>query len=151
MMLLFKKYLVQLVRSGKKRQTIRLWTSPRLRAGQISYTPGLGRMKITAVDILPSLAALTEADARDDGFESLAGLLAEIRAIYGERPAGRTIYRIRFEWPIDEAGEKLVLAAPDKVAKPPATTTAVPRTTTPGMTSSQRQTLRSFIVKQDPR
>src|SRR5205823_3134673 len=82
-MLLLKKHLVALVRAGKKRQTIRLWTKANLRPGQISYTPGLGKMKITAVDQLHSLQELTHADAIADGFDSLPQLLAEIRRIYG--------------------------------------------------------------------
>src|SRR3954465_14621531 len=117
-MLLLKRHLVDLVRRGKKRQTIRLWTKPLLRTGQISYTPGLGKMKITAIDQLPSLRHLTEADARADGFNSLKELLAEIYRIYGKSiPANRNIYRIQFEWPIDPAGEKLVTHAPPPAPK----------------------------------
>jgi hypothetical protein len=108
-MLLLKRHLVDLVRRGKKRQTIRLWSRPLLRPGQVSYTPGLGRMKITAVDVLPTLRALTEADARADGFSSLSQLRREIARIYGSEIRGRTIFRIRFEWPIDAEGEKLVV------------------------------------------
>ena len=65
-MLLLKRHLVALVRAGKKRQTIRLWSRPLLRTGQISFTPGLGKMLITAVDQLESLKDLTEADALAD-------------------------------------------------------------------------------------
>jgi len=109
-MLLFKRHLVELIRRGQKRQTVRLWSRPLLQKGQISYTPGLGKMKITAVDLLPSLAALTEADAIADGFPSLATLLAEIHKIYGKPlPPNRQLYRIRFSWPIDAAGRTLVL------------------------------------------
>src|SRR5438874_1869002 len=109
-MLLLKRHLVELVRLGKKRQTIRLWSRPLLRAGQISYTPGLGKMKITAVDKLPSLAALTPADALADGFPSLPALLAEIHRIYGPTPPpNRHVYRIQFSWPIDAAGKTLTL------------------------------------------
>jgi len=102
-MLLFKRHLVELVRQGKKRQTIRLWTKSMLKPGQISYTPGLGKMLITQVDELPSLKALTEADARADGFANLQGLLAEIHKIYGrEIPKNRLILRIAFQWPVEE-------------------------------------------------
>ena len=55
-MLLLKRHLIDLVRAGKKRQTIRLWKSRRLRPGQISFTPGLGKMRITAVDTLEHIA-----------------------------------------------------------------------------------------------
>src|SRR3954462_8724112 len=102
-MLLLKKHLVALVRAGKKRQTIRLWTRANLRAGQISYTPGLGKMKITAIDQLASLSDLTEADAKADGFDSLGELLAEIRRIYGKSiPKDRKVFRIKFDWPAEK-------------------------------------------------
>ncbi|HVX83697.1 MAG TPA: ASCH domain-containing protein [Phycisphaerae bacterium] len=163
-MLLLKRHLVTLVREGKKRQTIRLWTRPLLRPGQISYTPGLGRMLITAVDILPSLEALTEADARADGFASLRELRGEITRIYGPRVKGRTIYRIRFDWPIDAAGAALVLesaAASATASRPAARSSRIqkipshsaasrkPRRQT-RMTPVQRQTLRRFILENVP-
>src|SRR5947209_5029890 len=102
-MLLLKRHLIDLVRAGKKRQTIRLWKSRRLRPGPISFTPGLGKMRITAVDTLPSLAALTAADPRADGFPTKNSLLAEIHAIYGTPlPKIRLIPRIQFQWPLPE-------------------------------------------------
>jgi hypothetical protein len=118
-MLLLKKHLVRLVREGKKRQTIRLWARPVVRPGQVSYTPGLGRMRILSVDPVPTLDALTDADARADGFPDRTAPLAEIRTIYGNiptapgksaAPPARTLFRITFDWPIDAAGRALVLA-----------------------------------------
>jgi hypothetical protein len=155
-MLLLKRHLVDLVRAGKKRQTIRLWSRAMLSAGQISYTPGLGRMKITAVDVLPSLGALTEADARADGFDSLAALLDEIRRIYGDKPLGRTIFRIKFEWPIDEAGKKLVLAPassadPAKRMQSRVSEAAPSRSMKSSMTPAQRRALRTFVLAHAPR
>lgn len=158
-MLLLKKHLVLLVRQGKKRQTIRLWSKPLLRVGQVSYTPGLGKMLITAVDQLASLEALTERDARDDGFESLAGLLAEIRKIYGPSAKGRAIYRIRFDWPIDAAGKSLAIAPSEDSQKRPS---SAPRSSalrkaifsTGGrmraMSAQQRQILRKHILENRP-
>lgn len=152
-MLLLKKHLVELVRSGKKRQTIRLWSRPLLRAGQVSYTPGLGRMKITAIDQLPNLESLTEADALADGFDSLAALLREIQRIYGAGTRGRCVYRIRFEWPIDAAGEALV-TTPAMVKTKRATPTAAARKPRGGgaiaMSVRQRQSLRAFVLSQAP-
>ena len=179
-MLLLKRHLVELVRRGKKRQTIRLWSKPLLRVGQISYTPGLGKMKITAIDQLPSLNALTEADAKADGFDSLAALKAEIKKIYGPdisrilnapRPTTppRRIYRIQFDWPIDDAGKKLILRdapapkpaprATHSTIKPPAPP-APPKLPTPQntrtarrstrMTARQQQLLREFVVAKHP-
>jgi hypothetical protein len=178
-MLLLKRHLVELVRRGEKRQTIRLWTRPLLRAGQISYTPGLGKMKITAIDKLPGLAALTPADAQADGFPTLAALLAEIRKIYGPTPpANRHVYRIRFSWPIDAAGKTLILPhvllprASEKtridktrtvqnhsiIAKhkspPAALPPALPRASKSSasrMTPLQRESLRTFILQRKPR
>ena len=161
---MLKKHLVRLVREGKKRQTIRLWARPVVRVGQISYTPGLGRMKITAVDQLANLSALTEADARADGFESLAALKAEIRKIYGGQSqiGSRAIFRIKFEWPIDEAGRKLVILSPS-VAQPARAEVRRPQRSvaggkrevaakrrTSGMTAGQREMLRDFVVAKRP-
>jgi len=129
-MLLLKRHLVELVRAGKKRQTIRLWARPIVRPGQISFSPGLGRLRITAVDELDSLEALTEADARADGFDSLADLLTELRSIYAPPPAAKRhrypkisrkrdqrIYRVRFEWPLPAHLQKAPASAPRNARK----------------------------------
>ena len=168
-MLLLKKHLVLRVRQGLKRQTVRLWKGQLLRAGVISHTPGLGKMRITAVDELASLDALTEADARADGFATRAALLAEIHKIYGRKlPPGRRIFRIKFEWPIDEAGRELVLAqrpavTPAGRAEPRAEpraersrivaqrASAKKSRTTRQATTAQRHALRQYIIAQSPR
>ncbi len=98
-MLLLKKHLVALVRAGKKRQTIRLWDRPHVRVGQISYTPGLGKLKITGLEELPHLDALTPADAIADGFATLSELLSEIHQSYPVIPPGKRLFRVTFEWP----------------------------------------------------
>ncbi|HUO08553.1 MAG TPA: ASCH domain-containing protein [Phycisphaerae bacterium] len=160
-MLLLKRHLVELVRRGKKRQTIRLWSRPVVRVGQISYTPGLGRMKITAVDQLANLNALTEADAQADGFDTLAALKAEIRKIYGgaSQIGGRAIFRIKFEWPIDEAGRKLVMESKGRGGesangRKPCPSPARPLAVSPargrGMSRAQREMLRDFVVAKRP-
>lgn len=99
-MLLLKKHLVDLVRAGKKRQTIRYWNRPIVFAGQISFTPGLGKMKILRVEELAGYQSLTLHDARDDGFETLEELLAELKRNYPEVPPGKRLYRIVFQWPV---------------------------------------------------
>ncbi len=139
-MMLLKKHLVELVRRGRKRQTIRLWTRAMVCAGGVSYTPGLGRMRITAVDELAGLGALTRADAVADGFGSLRELLGEIERIYGGEgvPAGRRVYRVRFEWPIDEAGERLVMKGKG-------------RGVSVVMSVAQRRALRGFVMSRAPR
>ncbi len=104
-MILMKRKFLPLVRSGAKRQTIRLWPKRRLRDGQIEFIPGLGRVRITAFEpVRPE--ALTEEDARLDGFESLEALLAELRRMYGEGLDSVPCFRIRFTWPIEEEAEE---------------------------------------------
>ncbi|RMG02227.1 MAG: ASCH domain-containing protein [Planctomycetota bacterium] len=95
-MLLFKKRFLELIRQGKKTQTIRLWKHRRMRAGQRSYIPGVGYIRIDAVDQV-SPAELTDEDAHRDGFDSVDKLRAEIERLYpGEAAAGRGVYRVRF-------------------------------------------------------
>ncbi len=104
-MLLLKKHLVALVRAGKKRQTIRLWSRPIVFAGQISYTPGLGRLRIVSVEELPGFDALTEADAVADGFTDRAALLAELHRNYPIIPPGKRLFRVVFQWPLRVTGK----------------------------------------------
>ena len=103
-MLLLKKHLVALVRAGKKRQTIRLWSRPIVFAGQISYTPGLGRLRIVSVEELPGFYALTDADAVADGFTDRAALLAELHRHYPVIPPGRRLFSVVFQWPLRVTG-----------------------------------------------
>ncbi len=100
-MLLLKRHLVALVRAGKKKQTIRLWSRPIVFAGQISYTPGLGRLRILRVEELPDWRALTDADAIADGFSNRAELLAELQRHYPVVPAGKRLFRVVFQWPVE--------------------------------------------------
>jgi len=96
-MLLFKKKFLEAIRRGEKTQTIRLWKHRRMRAGQRSYIPGVGHIRVTAVDEV-RLEELTDADALPDGFPTAAALRAELAALYGDRlAAGYRAYRVRFE------------------------------------------------------
>ncbi len=96
-MLLFKKKFLPAIRRGEKTQTIRLWKVRRLRAGQRSYIPGAGYIRITGVEEV-ELAQLTDADARPDGFETADQLRDEVARLYAEQPAeGRHAYRITFQ------------------------------------------------------
>ena len=96
-MLLFKKRFLPAIRCGQKTQTIRLWRYRRMRAGQRSYIPGAGYIRITAVDEV-CLADLTDADARPDGFETADQLRAEVAQLYpAQLAAGHRAYRIVFE------------------------------------------------------
>lgn len=84
LMLLFKKKFLEAIRTGRKTQTVRVWKRRYVRAGQISYIPGVGRIRILAIDEV-DLDELDEQDARRDGFESAAQLVSEIRDLYRER------------------------------------------------------------------
>ena len=107
-MLLLKKHFVDLVREGKKRQTLRFWTRPIVSEGQVSYTPGLGKMLIKRIDLIRDISELTQTDAQADGFRDLPELLAELHRIYPViPPAGKKLYRIIFEWPVPDSHAKL--------------------------------------------
>lgn len=96
-MLLFKKKFLAAIRSGQKTQTIRLWKYRRMKAGQRSYIPGVGYIRLTAVDEV-DLDQLTDADARPDGFDTADQLRAEIAQLYPKQLAeGYRAYRIVFE------------------------------------------------------
>jgi hypothetical protein len=102
-MLLFKKKFLPAIRAGEKTQTIRLWKYRKMRAGQSSYIPGVGRIKITAVEEV-ELDRLTDADARPDGFPTADLLRAEIARLYPKQLAeGFRPFRIVFE--LEEAGD----------------------------------------------
>ena len=95
-MLLFKKKFLPAIRSGEKTQTIRLWKFRRMRAGQRSYIPGVGHIRLTAVDEV-EIERLTDADARPDGFETADALRNELAELYPRQLAeGYRAYRIVF-------------------------------------------------------
>ena len=99
--ILLKKKFLDLVRSGAKRQTIRVWPRRRLRPGQGEFIPGLGRIRITAFErVRPD--DLTDEDARLDGFASREALLAELEALYGGRLSEVPCFRIGFTYPAEE-------------------------------------------------
>ena len=95
-MLLFKKRFLAAIRSGEKTQTIRLWKHRRMRAGQRSYIPGAGYIRVTAVDEV-QLERLTDGDALLDGFQTADQLRAEISKLYQKQLVdGHRAYRIVF-------------------------------------------------------
>jgi hypothetical protein len=99
-MILFKKKFLEQIASGAKRQTVRVWPRRRLRAGQIEYVPGLGKIRIAAFEAVRP-ETLTEEDAIFDGFASREALLAELRTLYGDRLDSLPCFRIRFSYPAD--------------------------------------------------
>ena len=95
-MLLFKKKFLRAIRRGEKTQTIRLWKHRMMRAGQRSYTPGVGYLRITDVEEV-TLDKLTDADAIPDGFATADALREELQSIYAERIAnGYKAFRVAF-------------------------------------------------------
>ena len=95
-MLLFKKKFLPAIRRGEKTQTIRLWKWRMMRAGQRSYIPGAGYIRIKQVEQV-SLEGLTDEDAIPDGFSTADELRAEISAIYAEKiAAGYQPFRVVF-------------------------------------------------------
>lgn len=76
-----------MIRSGKKTQTIRLWSSSRLKSGQRSYIPGLGYIQVLSVEEV-RFDELTDADAQPDGFETVQELRAEIQELYEKKETG---------------------------------------------------------------
>ncbi len=94
--LLFKKKFLPAIRSGEKTQTIRLWSARRMKAGQRSYIPGAGYIRVESVEPV-DLSALTDEDARPDGFATVDQLRHELATLYADSlAAGHRAYRIRF-------------------------------------------------------
>ena len=97
-MILFKRKFQEAIRSGAKTQTIRFWRQALARPGELHKVPGVGYLRIREVAEV-SVEALTEADARADGFESLAALKEELGRLYGGALRdGRRCFRIAFEF-----------------------------------------------------
>lgn len=95
-MLLFKKKFLDAIRMGRKTQTIRVWKVRHMRAGQLSYIPGVGYIRVDTVDEV-ALNELTDEDAIPDGFSSVQDLRAEIERLYTRDQLGaRRVFRIRF-------------------------------------------------------
>jgi hypothetical protein len=96
-MLLFKKQFLPAIRRGEKTQTIRLWKHRRMKAGQRSYIPGAGPIRVTSVDEV-RLEELTDADAVPDGFPTADALRKEIARLYPTQAASEyRAYRVVFE------------------------------------------------------
>ncbi len=102
-MLLFKKKFLPAIRCGQKTQTIRLWKYRRMRAGQRSYIPGAGYIRVVAVDEI-RLEDLTDEDAVPDGFDSADALREEIARLYADKlDDGYRAFRVTFHLlPSDE-------------------------------------------------
>jgi hypothetical protein len=116
-MLLFKKKFLDWIRAGSKTQTVRLWKWRKMKPGQRSYIPGVGYIQISAVDEV-ALTALTDDDARLDGFNSAAALRHEIEQLYPkELAAGYRAFRIRFNVLPPDVQQEMKLAKKQAKAK----------------------------------
>ncbi len=96
-MLLMKKQFFDAIRTGRKTSTIRYWRRAMVAAGSVHNIRGLGRIRIDRVRPIP-LRELTAADARDDGFETLAALERALREMDPARRRSncRRLYQIHF-------------------------------------------------------
>lgn len=74
-----------------------------MREGGRAYSPGVGWLTILNVDVV-RLEQLTDADARADGFETLAAMRRVLAEIYPDLGGdGRQWFRVAFK---PEAGER---------------------------------------------
>jgi hypothetical protein len=113
--LLFKKKFLPAIRSGEKTQTIRLWSVRRMKADQRSYIPGAGYIRVESVEPV-DLSALTDEDARPDGFATVDELRHELATLYADPlAAGHRAYRIRFV--VLSSQEQAAAVAARKAAK----------------------------------
>ena len=104
-MLLFKKKFLPAILQGEKTQTIRLWKWRMMRAGQRSYIPGAGYIRIDQVEQV-RLEDLTDEDAIPDGFATADALRTEINEIYAEKvAAGYQAFRVVFHL-LEEMAQK---------------------------------------------
>ena len=94
-----KKAFFDAVRTGRKTTTLRYWRRQMVRPGEVHTVPGLGKLRIEAVQDV-ELSSLTDADAAADGFASVADLRAALEKMYpalaGRGDTGRKLYAIRF-------------------------------------------------------
>lgn len=98
---------LRLARRGRKKCTIRLGVANVI-GGQIALTDGRHSfaVNILSVDADRSYRELSDSDARDEGFESLAELQADLRQYYGPIDPEQPMTVIRFEVAEPETGSQ---------------------------------------------
>lgn len=99
--LLFKKSFLEPIRSGSKTTTLRRWGSPRVRAGERIFSPGVGWLRIDSVErLVGGLDSLSDADAAADGFADLRQMKRALRRLYPqserEKGDGRGWFKVAF-------------------------------------------------------
>jgi len=85
--MLFRQHFLEGIRSGAITVAFRRWQRPSVKSGG-SLLTSVGQLRIASVTQI-TMTQISEKDARRAGYESLAGLLAELR----QRSEGK-IYRI---------------------------------------------------------
>jgi hypothetical protein len=99
--LLFRREFIDAILGGRKTTTLRRWKSRRVKAGTLAFSPNVGWLRIIACEVV-QLNDLREADAKADGFPSLAELLHKLSQIYPENgDDGRAWYRVAFRFEKD--------------------------------------------------
>jgi hypothetical protein len=94
--LFFKKIFLEAIRAGRKTTTLRRWAKCRIHPGDHVYSLALGWLKIGVVENI-DFDSLGEADAKADGFESLAELKKAVEEIYPDHKSdGKRWYRLHF-------------------------------------------------------
>jgi len=89
--MLFTKKLRARVKSGKVTASVRIWKTPRVKAGN-RYRLDQGRIKVTSIRQI-SREDLTDQLARDTGFNNLIDLMKTAK-----HGSGQNIYYIRFQY-----------------------------------------------------
>lgn len=89
--MLFTKQLREGIRRGRIRCTIRVWMSPRVKAGG-RYGMDDGHVVVDSIERI-TMADITQDLARESGFASVKELLAIAR--HGK---GRNVYLVRFHY-----------------------------------------------------
>jgi len=114
--LLFKKEFFDAIRTGRKTTTLRRWKSRWLEGGSRVHSPGVGWLRIVSCDST-ELQKLTRADARADGFASLAQLHRTLKRLYPDQTGdGKQWYRVVFQ--LESNGQPIAPAA-DAKPQPP--------------------------------
>jgi hypothetical protein len=102
-MLMMKKQFFAAIRSGEKTTTLRYWRYAMVKPGSVHNVRGLGRVCVDAVTVVEE-AALTDEQARADGFATREALCEALAAMYPpDSRVGRRLYCVRFRSIPDEA------------------------------------------------
>ncbi|HTW95610.1 MAG TPA: ASCH domain-containing protein [Tepidisphaeraceae bacterium] len=95
-LLRFKTVFHQAIKRGSKTTTLRRWNRPLLRPGTTVLAPGIGTLAIERVETI-NWDDLSEADARADGFASMAEMRSVVKRIYPKADQdGKAWYRVHF-------------------------------------------------------